>query len=197
MPTGGPGATETLPYRRQQQPAVTSAPRWETMQQIIHLALIMAAALAGGLLASRLNIPGSVIIGAMLGVIVLKLCLALPLALPRQWSLFIQIVVGATVGSSFSVDMLGQLRHYAVPILTSALLLIILGSVMAIVFTKFWGIDPGTAFISTSPGAMTAMTGMAGGLNVDIFLVLTFHITRVILVILLAPAIMRLSRMFL
>jgi membrane AbrB-like protein len=157
------------------------------MQQIIHLALIMAAALAGGLLASRLNIPGSVIIGAMLGVIVLKLCLALPLALPRQWSLFIQIVVGATVGS----------RHYAVPILTSALLLIILGSVMAIVFTKFWGIDPGTAFISTSPGAMTAMTGMAGGLNVDIFLVLTFHITRVILVILLAPAIMRLSRMFL
>ena len=44
---------------------------------------------------------------------------------------------------------------------------------------------------------MTAMTGMAGGLNVNIFLVLTFHITRVILVIILAPAFMRLSRLFL
>lgn len=167
------------------------------MQQLIHLALIMGAALAGGLLASRLNLPGSIIIGAMLGVILLKLCLAAPLALPKQWSFFIQIVVGATVGSSFSPDMLKQLGHYAVPILISALLLILLGSVMAVVFTKFWGIDPGTAFISTSPGAMTAMTGMAGGLNVDIFLVLTFHMTRVILVILLAPAIMRISRMFL
>lgn len=167
------------------------------MQQLIHLVLILGAALAGGLLASRLNMPGSVIIGAMLGVIVLKLCMAAPPLLPRQWSLFIQIVVGATVGSSFSMDMLGQLRHYAVPILLSALLLILLGSVLAVIFSKFWGIDPGTAFISTSPGAMTAMTGMAGGLNVNIFLVLTFHMTRVILVIILAPAIMRVSRMFL
>ena len=167
------------------------------MQQLTHLLLILGAALAGGLLANRLNIPGSVIIGAMLGVIALKLALAMPLVLPKQWNLFIQIIVGATVGSRFSPDMLHQLKHYALPILTSALLLIIVGGVMAIIFTKFWGIDPGTAFISTSPGAMTAMTGMAGGLNVDIFLVLTFHITRVILVLLLAPIMMRIARIFL
>ncbi len=167
------------------------------IQQINHLALILGAALAGGILAKNLNIPGSVIIGAMLGVIVLKLFMAASPVLPKQWSFFIQIVVGATVGSRFSIDMLQQLKHYAVPILISALLLILMGSVMAVILTKFWGIDPGTAFISTSPGAMTAMTGMAGGLNVDLFLVLTFHITRVILVILLAPAIMRISRLFL
>ena len=164
------------------------------MQQLFQLPLILGVALLGGLLFNRLNIPGGVIIGAMLAVIALKMLGPLNLSLPKNWSFFIQIVVGATVGIRFSPAILEQMKHFAVPMLTSALLLILVGSVLAFIFTKYWGIDPGTAFISTSPGAMTAMTGMAGGLNVDILLVLTFHITRVILVILLAPAVMRLSR---
>ncbi len=146
---------------------------------------------------NRLHVPGATIIGAMLAVIAFKLMINTPLTLPKHWSFAIQIIVGAAVGMQFSPDMLQQIRHYAIPMLSSALLLILFGGLLAFVFSKFLGIDPDTAFLSTSPGAMTAMAGMATSIDVNLFLVLTFHIVRVILVILLAPTIMRLCHILL
>lgn len=164
------------------------------MHQLINLAIILGVAFLGGWGVSRFNIPGGTIIGAMLSVIIVKLILGEPMALPKQWPFVLEVIVGAAVGVSFSPNMLHQLKFFAIPILSSALLLILLGSCMAILFSKYWGMDLTTAFISTSPGAMTAMTGMAGGLNIDLFLVLTFHITRIILVVLLAPVLLKLCR---
>ncbi|MGE4422109.1 MAG: AbrB family transcriptional regulator [Pseudodesulfovibrio sp.] len=204
--SGPPGIDCAFPHRAARNPNnKTTAPGettsdpvtalgTRTVQQLTQLPLILGAALLGGLLVGRLNIPGGVIIGSMLAVIALKTLSSLNLELPGNWPFLIEVAVGATVGMSFSPAILPELKHYLVPILTSALLLILLGGFLAVVFSKFWGIDLTTAFISTSPGAMTAMTGMAGGLKVDIFLVLTFHVIRVVLVILLAPALMRLCR---
>ena len=165
------------------------------MQLLSHLFLILGAALAGGLLAKQLNIPGGIIIGAMLGVIILKLLITAPLNMPKHWSFFLQVIVGATVGCRFSLSMLEQLKHYALPMLISAITLILIGGLLATIMSKYWGMDLTTAYISTSPGAMTAMTGMAGGMQVDLFLVLAFHIIRVVLVLLLAPLIIKICQL--
>lgn len=167
------------------------------MHQVFQVILIFAAALAGGFLAARLRLPGGVIIGAMLSVLLLKYLIATPISMPKNWSFLLQVVVGATVASRFKPEMVEQLQAMALPMLTSAIVLILCGGVLAFLFARFWGVDPVTAYISTSPGAMTALTGMAGGMQVDAFMVLTFHIIRVLLVLLLSPLIIRVCHMLL
>jgi hypothetical protein len=62
---------------------------------------------------------------------------------------------------------------------------------MAAVFAKLGLLDFGTAYLGTSPGAMSALIVMALDSGAQPMLVVCFHFFRVVFVILTAPLIFK------
>jgi uncharacterized membrane protein AbrB (regulator of aidB expression) len=66
------------------------------------------------------------------------------------------------------------------------------GVILAIVFTRLGLVDIGTAYLGTSPGAMSILTVLAFDSQAQPMLVVCFHFIRVVFVILTAPLIFKL-----
>jgi membrane AbrB-like protein len=141
----------------------------------------------GGLVGSRLKIPAGSLIVAMLTIIVFKLITKSHWEMPKGFNLLLQIALGIMVGSSFQPAMLPVLKKLFFPVLTSAVTLVGVGMLLAIVFTKMHILDAPAAYLGTSPGAMSALIVLAFESGASATLVVCFHFFRVVFVILTAP----------
>ncbi len=160
------------------------------MMQAGKLTAMLALGTAGGLLFSRLRLPGGVILGAMLAVVAYRFLDVRAPALPEWLSLAMQILVGVTVGAMFQPEMLSQLRSMLLPVLLSCAWLMAAGAAFALARAKSGGVGPGPAYLGTGPGAMTVMIGVAADSGGDAPLVLTFHFVRIVIVIGASPLIL-------
>jgi membrane AbrB-like protein len=80
----------------------------------------------------------------------------------------------------------------AIPVIISCVVLVGTGVILAVVFTRLGLLDIGTAYLGTSPGAMSALIVLALESEAQPMLVVCFHFIRVVFVILTAPLIFRL-----
>ena len=71
------------------------------------------------------------------------------------------------------------------------MVLVATGALLAVIFTKLGILDMGTAYLGTSPGAMSALVVLALDNPGQPMLVVCFHFFRVIFVILTAPLIFK------
>ncbi|MGE4297817.1 MAG: AbrB family transcriptional regulator [Desulfovibrionaceae bacterium] len=163
---------------------------------LTNILLTLAAATGGGLIMTRFKMPGGVLIGAMVAVVALKYLRGAPMPLPTGSKLILEILVGASVGVMFENEMIPVLKTVMGPVFISAFAVIAVGLIVAVFMIKMGLLDPGTAYISTSPGAMTAMLGMATSLEVNVPIVLVFHFVRIMLIIATAPLILKVMRFF-
>ena len=131
------------------------------MSSLANLIMFLIAGFGGGVLLARLKFPGGAMIGAMLAVMVLKIVLHKDLSIPRGFNMVPQILLGIMVAAGFSPDMLKVLSKVIGPVVTSTVILTGTGVAMGLVVAKFYALDNATAYLSTSPGAMTALTGLA------------------------------------
>lgn len=166
------------------------------MTSVVDILLIIAAGGAGGLLLHRTGFPGGGIIGAMLGVILLKTLKSADMELPGSVKLTVEILIGITVGAMYYPGMLVELKRLAGPILVSSTVLIVVGLVIALVYARLGLLDSSTAFLGTNPGALAAMLGLSTSINANTPLVLVFHFTRIVLVILTAPLLLKVFNYF-
>lgn len=156
----------------------------------INISIVILSALAGGSIFYKIGIPGGIIIGSMISVIIVKFYFSSGFVIPQGWKFFLQVFVGAYVGLMFEYEMIATIKSIIIPVIISALALIFVGIIVAVIMVKFGIFDPGTAYISTSPGAMMALIGMAASFKVSAPIILVFHFVRIVLVIILAPIIL-------
>lgn len=146
----------------------------------------------GGLAGSRLKIPAGSLIVAMLTIIVFKLIIKAHWEMPWRFNFILQVALGIMVGSSFQPAMLPVLKKLFFPVLASTVTLAGVGILLSIIFTRMHILDAPTAYLSTSPGAMSALIVLAFESGTSATLVVCFHFFRVVFVILTAPLFLKL-----
>ncbi len=161
------------------------------MSSSLGLFAYLGLGLVGGALGAKLKIPAGALIGAMLTIILFKMTMKMHWEIPKGFSFALQVFLGIMVGATFQPELLHVMKKIALPVIISCVVLVGAGILMAAVFAKLGLLDFGTAYLGTSPGAMSALIVMALDSGAQPMLVVCFHFVRVVFVILTAPLIFK------
>jgi membrane AbrB-like protein len=156
-----------------------------TNQWVVSLYLVVG--LVSGWIGARLKIPAGAMIGAMAGVIICKFLVHNQGAMPKSFSFVVQMLLGVMVASTFHPDMLKTLRSVVIPVVISSVVLIGAGGIVAVIFYRLNLLGASTAYIATSPGAMSALVAMSLDGNASPVVVTCFHFFRLVFILLTAP----------
>ncbi len=159
------------------------------MNYLISLPIFLAIGTLGGYLGTKLKIPAGALIGSLLAVICFKLISRVDWNVPKTFTFVLQVFLGIMVGASFQPGMLKVMGRVFFPVITSTLLLVGTGLLLSMVFTRMGLLDMGTAYLATSPGAMSALLGVALDSGKDGAVITCFHFFRVVFIILTMPLI--------
>jgi len=149
--------------------------------------LYLAVGAIGGSIGIKLKIPAGVLIGAMAGVIVCKLFMHVQWEMPKSFGFVVQVLLGVMVASTFHPDMLKTLKSVAIPVVVSSIVLIGVGGILSVIFYRLNLLGASTAYIATSPGAMSALVAMSLEGNANSVVVTCFHFFRLVFILLTAP----------
>lgn len=143
--------------------------------------------LIGGYLASLIGWPLPWIIGSLLAVIAARCSGWLVTELPggRQTG---QWLVASGIGLHFTGEVMGELLGHFGVVLVGALVTLLL-SLIGIALLRRAGVDPATAFFSSMPGGASEMVNLAQRHDAQVARVAAAHSLRLLLVVLLVPAI--------
>ena len=161
------------------------------MSSSLGLLTYLGLGLVGGALGAKLKIPAGALIGAMLAIIMFKMTLKMHWEIPKGFTFGLQVFLGIMVGATFQPELLHIMKKIAVPVIISCVVLVGAGILMAVIFTRLGLLDIGSAYLGTSPGAMSALIVMALDSGAQPMLVVCFHFVRVVFVILTAPLIFK------
>lgn len=161
------------------------------MNYFISLPSLLLIGTLGGFIGAKFKIPGGVLVGALLAVICFKVLTRVDWGVPRSFSFVLQVFLGIMVGATFQMDMLKVMDKVLIPVITSTLFLVGTGLILALVITRMGLLDMGTAYLGTSPGAMSALIVLALDSNTNATVVSCFHFFRVVFIILTTPLIFK------
>ncbi len=159
------------------------------MNTFFHLSIFLIVGTLGAFLGSKFKIPAGALIGAMIAVICFKLLARVDWSAPKSITFILQVFLGIMVGATFQPEMLKVMGKVFFPVITSTLLLVGTGLLLSFVFERMGLLDMGTAYLSTSPGAMSALIVLALDSGKDAAVITCFHFFRVIFIILTLPII--------
>jgi len=156
------------------------------------LALMVVAGIGGWRIAKRAGLFGASILGPMIATAALSLAGFITLRPPAEAIWVAQVFIGLAVGVRYSGLSFGELRHdvAAGAALTLMLAILTLGFAEAVYLV---GIAPQLeAFMAFAPGGQAEMAVLALLAGADLAFIVSHHILRIVLVILLAPIVARL-----
>ncbi|WP_404287394.1 AbrB family transcriptional regulator [Glutamicibacter arilaitensis] len=171
-------------------------------------ALLLAGGFLGATVFTLLQIPAGALVGSVGGAMVVNALVARRLskqkkqrgtsathirALPRPLRITGQVLLGVIAGSQLTVYTLEQLFGVLIPMLGYVVALLASTILLArYLFIKF-GIDPVTAVISAMPGGLSEILPFAQRQGAQLHAVLTIHMFRVLVVVLIVLPIMILN----
>ena len=167
------------------------------MQDLGNTALYLGLGAIGGLLGIKLKFPGSVIICSMLAVMLARIFLQSSWQAPKYFVLVIQIALGVMVGMGYTPALARELGKVLLPVMASTLVLVSAGLIMAVVMVKLGLLNIPDAYLSTSPGAMSALLSLSLESSANPGIVAAFHFFRIIFILLTAPVVFGCLRAFL
>ena len=157
------------------------------MNYLYSLPAFLLVGTLGGLIGLKLKIPAGALIGSLLAVICFKLITRVDWGVPTVFTFVLQVFLGIMVGSSFHPAMIKILGKVFIPVVTSTLFLVGTGMLLSVAFTRLGLMDMGTAYLGTSPGAMSALIVVALESGKDAAVITCFHFFRVVFIILTLP----------
>jgi uncharacterized protein len=149
------------------------------------LATTLVAALAGAAVATLLKLPAAPLLGAMVGVAVVKLTSGLTFEIPNAGRWVVYVAVGWLLGQTVTRDALAVLRSHAVAVVLCVLLFLVFGLALAWGLWRFTDLDVHTALLATAPGGIAQMGALSAEAKVNAPLVLAVHVLRITSVIVL------------
>ena len=141
---------------------------------------------------AKLKMPAGTLIMAMLTIIAFKLITKSHWEMPKGLNFVLQVFLGIMVGASFQPEMVPILKKIFLPVLASTLTLVGTGILLSLIFTRLGILDAPSAYLGTSPGAMSVLLVLAFESGSNPTLVVCFHFFRVVFVVLTAPLLLKL-----
>ena len=155
-------------------------------------AILMIATLAGGLIARRFDVPNAFVLGALFVAIPLTAAEAQLSSMPTVVSNGAQLLLGCSLGSKFQRDFLQGAPRFVGAVVVSMLLSIALGAAFGVALALVSGQNAATLVLGMAPGGIAEMAITAKVLQLGVPLVTAFHVTRLVVVLMLtAPVFAR------
>ncbi len=151
------------------------------------LVTMLGVSWALGMILQRLDVPGGILLGAMLGSAALHLLGIVTTPPPAVLMIGIFIVTGALIGTRFNrirpTDILALLR----PALESVLIAMLVAGAVALIASAFTGFGFASLWLAYAPGGVETMIAVSVALSLDVVAVSLHHFVRLLLLNLLAP----------
>jgi hypothetical protein len=174
------------------QPGTTLAVvSMEPQARALRLAVLLLAGLLAGFLAERHKAPAGDFLAGMVVAAALNPTLLHLAEMPFAWKLFAQWVVGASVGASVTRETLRHFKPYAVSGALMTVFLIVIGLILGWLLSIISGLDLLTCIMGTAPGGATSLVILAEELGADAQLVSAMHVSRIVIIMLLLPLLVR------
>ena len=162
-------------------PAIHGIPFAET------LALVLASVMLGPV--SR--IPAGTLLIPMFAGAVLQANGLMTIELPAWLLAASYFLLGWTIGLRFTRTILVYAVRALPKMVISILILVAFCGGLAFTLVKFFGVDPLTAYLATSPGGADSVAIIAASSHVDIGFVMAQQIARFMVVLVVGPALSR------
>lgn len=126
------------------------------------LALLMTLAIStlGGGLASLAGLPAGWLMGGALAVTIAAMA-GLPVILPDALRNVVFVLIGMSMGASVAPDSLSLLASWPISLAALAIELVIIVATTGWMLTRLFGLDAGTAYLSSFPGHLSFVMGIA------------------------------------
>lgn len=157
------------------------------------VALLGGAALLGTLAANALRLPAAQIVGPMLVSAAIHLAGWTEATPPADLVATAQVVIGTAIGCRFAGTAVGFVLRAVRLALGATLLMLAVTLATALAVQALTGLPTPYLVLAYAPGGLAEMSLVALALAFDAAFVATHHIVRIVLVVVLAPALYRLS----
>jgi uncharacterized membrane protein AbrB (regulator of aidB expression) len=111
------------------------------MSTSLGLLTYVGLGIVGGVIGAKLKIPAGALIGAMLTIILFKMTMKVHWEIPKGVTFALQVFVGIMVGATFQPELFHVMKKIALPVILSCVVLVGVGALMAIVFTRLGMLD--------------------------------------------------------
>lgn len=155
-----------------------------------HLAVLLALALAVGLLLKRLNVPAALLIGGLSVSALAHGSGVVPGVLAPEIALPFFVVIGTLIGTRFSGVTLAQLRAALGAGLAITLVSVGLSAVAAVPVAMLLGWPSAHVLVAFAPGGLDTMIAMGAMLGANAGFVVACHVGRIILLTGLVPLVL-------
>lgn len=149
-------------------------------------ALTLLVAAIGALALDALGIPGGVLMGGALAVSVAAIA-GMPVAMPDPVRNVLFVCVGLSMGASVAPDTLELIGQWPITLAALALELVVIVWLCGLVLRRFFGFDPGTAYLSSFPGHLSFVMALATAGTGDPRQIVVIQVQRVMVLTLFAP----------
>ncbi|HEX6945261.1 MAG TPA: AbrB family transcriptional regulator [Casimicrobiaceae bacterium] len=157
-------------------------------------ALLLLATGAGGALMARTPIPNPYVLGALVVSIALTANEVRLSSLPTAVSNAGQLLLGCALGSRFQRDFLEGAPRFVASVVATSLVTIVLSALFAFALASVSGLPVPTLVLGLAPGGMPEMAITAKVLQLGVPLVTSFHVTRLVVLLLLTGPLFRHAR---
>ncbi|MCB1889768.1 MAG: AbrB family transcriptional regulator [Rhodocyclaceae bacterium] len=165
---------------------LAAATDWSRMPLLVLASLLGAAPLL------LLRVANAWVLGPLLGVGLLT-ATGMPLSSLPPWLVNGgQLLIGVALGCRFSPGFFSRAPRFIAAALMSALLAIVLGTSLALLFAWQGGLSPASMALAAAPGGVAEMSVTARELHLGVPLVTACHVLRVVFLTLGAGLLFRL-----
>jgi membrane AbrB-like protein len=158
----------------------------------VKLIAVLAGATVVGAVAQHFDLPGGLMVGAMVGAAAVNLSLSADAHIPKALDNAALVVIGASIGLLINSDTMRSLQKYFFPAVLAGVLIIVAGIGISLLLRTLGMAPPGDV-LATSPGALANLAAAAreqqGAVEVAMF-----HTIRLVMVILSIPVVSKLLR---
>ncbi len=148
------------------------------------LTLVLAA--FGGWLASLLNLPAGWLMGSALAVTAGAMA-GLPVHMSNVLRDITFVLIGMSMGASVAPDSLSLLASWPISLMALALELVIIVALTGRMLVRFFKLDPGTAYLSSFPGHLSFIIGIASAGVGDSRQIVIIQVIRILMLTICVP----------
>ena len=170
------------------------AAAFASRDKILNVAETLAIGAAGGALFLFAGLPGGLISGAMIAVGIAAMA-GRPLAMPPIMTQSVLLLLGISLGSLVSQQMLHNMGAYPLTIALLALATFCSTFGSSFYLQRFHGWDQTSALLAGSPGALSQITVLAAEKGADVAAIAVVQSMRVIILTAALPLLLALTGM--
>lgn len=148
------------------------------------LTLVLSA--TGGWIATLLAVPASWMVGGVLAVTAGAM-MGLPIAMPDRLRDLAFLLIGMSMGASVAPDSLQLIASWPVSIAALAIELVLIIAATGWMLARFFKLDTGTAYLSSFPGHLSFVMGIASAGVGDARQIVIIQVIRILMLTICVP----------